>query len=51
MKANIQDNNETIKSITLQLEKVDRQYPKSTTEKTENNLKAHEEKIKKKTRT
>ena len=51
MKASIQEHNETIKSITLQLEKVDRHYARSTTERTENNLKENEEKIKKKTRT
>ena len=39
--------NEAIKSIKLQLDKQDRNYVRNTIERIENNLKEHEEKIKK----
>ena len=43
----IQEHNEAIKSINLQLENQDRNYARNTIERIENNLKEHEEKIKK----
>ena len=43
----IQKHNEAIKSINLQLEKQDRNYVRNIIERTESNLKEHEQKIKK----
>ena len=43
----IQEHNEAIKSINLQLEKQDRNYVRNTADRIENNLKEHEDKIKK----
>ena len=43
----IQEHNEAIKSINLQLEKQDRNYVRNTVDRIENNLKEHEDKIKK----
>ena len=44
---NIEEHNEVIKSIILQLDKQDRNYVRNTIETIENNLKEHQEKIKK----
>ena len=43
----IEEHNEVIKSIILQLDKQDRNYVRTTIETIENNLKEHQEKIKK----
>ena len=43
----IEEHNEVIKSIILQLDKQDRNYVRNTIETIENNLKEHQEKIKK----
>ena len=43
----IDEHNEVIKSIILQLDKQDRNYVRTTIETIENNLKEHQEKIKK----